>query len=85
MMNILEFMCLHDFWTTYEQLGSLIPSWQSQLNIPNAIFRWGKSKIMRWYKALWNAKRMTLALGNFTPNEFLKKFEEKKTKTEFIV
>ena len=33
----------------------------------------------------YNNNRPHLALGNLTPNEFLKKFEEKRTKTEFIV
>ncbi|HAT60944.1 MAG TPA: IS3 family transposase, partial [Prevotella sp.] len=33
----------------------------------------------------YNNNRPHLALENLTPNEFLKKFEEKRTKTEFIV
>jgi len=33
----------------------------------------------------YNNNRSHLALGNLAPNEFLKKFEEKRTKTEFIV
>ena len=33
----------------------------------------------------YNNNRPHLALGNLTPNEFFKKFEEKRTKTEFIV
>ncbi|HAT62082.1 MAG TPA: hypothetical protein DCS83_05960 [Prevotella sp.] len=33
----------------------------------------------------YNNNRPHLALENLTPNEFLKKFEKKRTKTEFIV